>query len=198
MPEMLNEMVKVWTHKKWVEERSKKEFGPVPSGACPKVKMGEALDAFFKAAQKGCQLGHPAAEALQEKLKTYLAAVEKKYPKFHAHVKGMLAKAVEEYAKTAKDVVGAAGKYGENRMLIQNTMLKIVSGMTTYPAACKPLHDALTAFCVQAAAAKRFNAALDATDRAPLLAAVAEWSRDWSRPSYDKMQGAFGKYPLGL
>lgn len=68
----------IWSRAKWQQER---DAVRVPKGACPKISVGEELDRFHQEMVRGVGLNaSAAAKRLEDRARTYVAAVQQRHP----------------------------------------------------------------------------------------------------------------------
>jgi len=153
MPVPLVYVELIWNRTKWQDERKKN--GDVPKGAA-KVRMGDALDKFHKAAAKGLKEGRAAAEDLKKAIAVYKAAITTKYSKFHDRIQKSLESNVNSYLTESKKIVDSVPDYTKLRELASTEVLiagaefqhweKAGSQGTFKPSNSKKLLEALTTF----------------------------------------------------
>lgn len=125
MAQQLGTLSKVWTRKKWTEERDKKDNGPVPKGAA-KFSMGDVIDTFHKSAAKGAQEGIKAVEALLSKIGEYKNATKAKYGKFVGVIEKEFEAKAKDYRDEAKKIAESIAAYASKYSAVASELATAV------------------------------------------------------------------------
>lgn len=201
MPEKL--LHGVWTRQKWQQERDAQK---VPKGAA-KVSMGDALDKFHKAADKGIKTGVPAADALRKAIATYKSAIKAKHKAFHDRIERQLEHYVNAYVTDAGKLTTAVGQYASRREAAATQLRQVGAeflhwekaggrGMGFKPTNEKAAVKAMTEFVDVVKKMPYYSDAIKADDaKAYDKAVYAASGGAWSKTGVEKLVELVKKFP---